>query len=69
MNVIQLVFSLIIVLSLTILLHYPHFNIKSIVKIDNVIFTEHDILSTIRSFNSNKAQPWDNSFHSYGKSV
>ena len=35
---------------------YPHLNIKSI---DNVIFTEHDILSIIRSLNSNKAHGWD----------
>ena len=28
-------------------------------KIHNVIFTEHDILSIIRSLNSNKAHGWD----------
>ena len=47
------------VLTLIILVHYPHLNVKSTAKIDNVIFTEHDILSIIRSLNSNKAHGWD----------
>ena len=37
----------------------PPFECKVNSKIDNVIFTEHDILSIIRSLNSNKAHGWD----------
>ena len=37
----------------------PPFECKVTTKIDNVIFTEHDILSIIRSLNSNKAHGWD----------
>ena len=37
----------------------PPFEYKVNSKIDNVIFTEHDILSIIRSLNSNKAHGWD----------
>ena len=37
----------------------PPFECKVNSKIDNVIFIEHDILSIIRSLNSNKAHGWD----------
>ena len=37
----------------------PPFEGKVTTKIDKVIFTEHDILSIIRSLNSNKAHGWD----------
>ena len=37
----------------------PPFECNVNSKIDNVIFTEHDILSIIRSLNSNKAHGWD----------
>ena len=37
----------------------PPFEYKVNRKIDNVIFTEHDIMSIIRSLNSNKAHGWD----------
>ena len=37
----------------------PPFEYKVNSKIDNVIFTEFDILSIIRSLNSNKAHGWD----------
>ena len=38
---------------------FPPFEYKVNSKIDNVIFTEHDIFSIIRSLNSNKAHGWD----------
>ena len=37
----------------------PPFECNVNSKIDNVIFTEHDILSIIRLLNSNKAHGWD----------
>ena len=37
----------------------PPFECKVATKIDNVIFTERDILSIIRLLNSNKAHGWD----------
>ena len=40
----------------------PNFECKVTSKIENVIFNEHDILSIIRSLNSNKAHGWDDIF-------
>ena len=37
----------------------PPFECKVTSNIDNVIFNEHDILSIIRSLNSNKVHGWN----------
>ena len=47
------------VLRLTIVVHYPHLNTKLIAKIEDVCFSELEIVSIIRSLNSNKAHGWD----------
>ena len=38
----------------------PSFEYKTNTRIDTVTFSEHNILSIIRSLNQNKAHGWDN---------